>query len=390
MRGRKAAAEVVDRGRAKKLAAVAKRFEAFRPAREVLSRVRAVPTCFVDFDHATRVGGLPIERFSLIHGRSNEGKTLATIGFEGSFLARDHFVLHVDAERTTPITWVEGLIGQYADHPRYFAIRPDNYEQTMAEVRVFLNNVAEARREGEVDEETGALVVVDSLKKLVPRDLMKEILKAEQDASEVKGGNDRGGQLKAKMNAAWMDELVPMLERAGAGFIAVAREMQDPDAKPWAKKFGNDYKVGGGSAIYYDASLVMRVEREKFVTHGEGADAKVYGERHRLTIKKTKVAAKEGKVQVSHFHSSNGVLVPFGFDRARDVLDLALRVGVVSKSGSWYADESLGERIAAGEHNVVKVLAGNAEWLGAIEARTREKFAEVEPVEHDEETGEVA
>lgn len=368
------------------LSAVSSAFKAFRPAREVLKRVRAVPTRFAQLDHAVRVGGFPIERFSLVHGPSNEGKTMFMIGLMDSFLTRDHFVLFVDAERTTPVQWAESLMGSMVDHPGFFADRPVSYEDTIANVRNFLNTVAELRAKNKVHEDTSALVVVDSLRKLVPSDLMKEILKSEADGANIKGGRDRGAQLKAKMNSAWCDELVPLLEHANAGFIAVAREMQDPDADMWAKKFGNDYKVGGGSSIYYDASLVMRIERAKWITDGEGRDRLTYGEQHRITIKKTKVAGKDDKTAVCFFHSSNGVLIPAGFDRARDVLDLAERFGIVEKRGSVYSYN--GEKISSGQHNVVKILSASPEHLAMIEKDVRAKFEETPPVEITED-GEV-
>ena len=72
---RRRAAEAPSRERLSALAGVAGRFKKFRPAREVLTLVKAVPTRFPQFDHATRVGGLPIERFMLLHGPSNHGKT---------------------------------------------------------------------------------------------------------------------------------------------------------------------------------------------------------------------------------------------------------------------------------------------------------------------------
>ena len=55
--------------------AVAKRFTSWRPATEVLTRVEAQPTIFVQLDEATRVGGWPIQRFGLVHGESGHGKT---------------------------------------------------------------------------------------------------------------------------------------------------------------------------------------------------------------------------------------------------------------------------------------------------------------------------
>ena len=376
------------------LAAVASRFKSFRPAREVLKVVRAVPTRFVQFDHATRVGGLPIERFMLIHGPSNEGKSLAVLGLCDSFLARDHFALYVDAERTTPITWARGLMGANADHPGFFAIRPDTYEATIGQVREFLNLVADLKAKGKVPAETSALVVVDSLRKLVPQDLMKEILQAaaEEKRGKITAGKDRGAQIKAKMNAAWMDELVPLLEHAGAGFVAIAREMVDPDADIWAKKYGTDYKVGGGGAIYYDASLSMRIERAAWVVDKkDDGKPKVLGERHRITIKKTKVAGKDDKASVAYFHSSNGMLVPEGFDRARDVLELAKRFGIVKLTGSTYTWGSKRTGVLGrGEHQAVKKLTNDAGTLNALETEVREHFADQAPVEHDPVTGEVA
>ena len=360
------------------LAAVAKKVDAFRPAREVLKRVRAVPTIFPQFDHAARVGGLPIERFMLVHGPSSHGKTAFVLGLMRSFLERDHFAVFIDAERTTPVDWAEKMMGPMVDHPGFLASRPTTYEDTILEVRGFLNTIIAAREVGKIPEDTAAIIVVDSLRKLVPQDLMKEIL---SDKGDTKAGRDRGGQLKAKMNAAWMDELVPLLEAAQAGFVAIAREMVDPDADMWAKKFGSDYKIGGGGAIFYEASLVMRVERASYVTHGEGKERKVYGERHRVTIRKTKVAGKDDKTSVGYFSTSNGVLIPEGFDTARDVLDLGVRLGVVKKNGATLSFK--GERIGAGEHAAVKALAADPGRLATIDAAVREKFALVEPLSHD-------
>lgn len=340
---------------------VARRFGKFRPAREVLKIVRAVPTRFVQLDHATRVGGLPIERFMLVHGPSNEGKTALVLGLCESFVAGGHVALFIDAERTTPITWAEQLMGESARSDRFFAEKSESYEHTNLQVREFLNTVAGARAK---HPNLSALVAVDSLRKLVPKDLMKEILQAEREDGEArrKGraapGRDRGAQLKAKMNAAWMDELVPLLEHAGAAFVAVAREMVDPDADSWQRKFGNDYKVGGGGAIYYDSSLAMRVERAAWVTNGgDGDERRVFGERHRVTIRKTKVGAKDDKVSTCHFHTSNGQLVPLGFDRARDVLELGIDLGVVRASGRWL---QWGSHRWQGMHVAVKKLSEQA------------------------------
>lgn len=382
--------KVQQKSRLAQLKAIGREFETFLPASEVLTEVRAVPTRFVQLDHATRVGGWPIERFTMIHGPSNHGKSECLIGLFGSFLQADHMAHFIDAERTTPMKWVRTLLGDLADHPGFTAQRPDTYEGVMADVRNFCNHVIKVKARGDLDPDTAVLFGVDSLRKLVPRDLMKEILEAEKMAKggDLKGGKDRSAQVKARMNAAWMDEVVPLLEKAGAGMVVIGREMQDPDADATAKKWGNDYKVGGGGAVFYDSSLVVRVERAGWVQlKREGERGIVYGERHRLTIRKTKVGGKDDKVSVAHYHTSNGTLTPEGFDRGRDVLELAERFGVVTKSGSSYSYD--GEKIGAGQHNVAVRLADDPGLLARMEADVRSLFAEHRPMEHDAETGEL-
>lgn len=373
--------------RGKSLGEVAKLFDSFRPAREVLRRVRAVPTRFCQFDHATGVGGLPVERFMLVHGPSNEGKTAFVLGLIASFLDLDHFADLVDAERTTPIEWAETLMSGREDHPLFFAARPDTYEATVEHVRKFLTGVKKARDAGKVPDDTTALVVVDSIRKLVPEGIFKRIAGEAKNAKGAKGIDGMGGraaQIKAAMNAQWMDELVPLLEETRTAFIAIARETDDPDADVWDKRGGRDYKVGGGKAIYYDSSLVMRVSRARFVTKGGGEDDEaaktVYGERHRVVITKTKVAGKEGRQTTGHFHTSNGLLVPKGFDRARDVVELGVELGVIQRKGSWL---TMGRNKWQGDHAAVKKLTADADALRTVEAAVRAAFARVPAVEHD-------
>jgi RecA/RadA recombinase len=362
------------------------RWGSIRPAVEVLRRVSAVPTCFAQFDHATEVGGLPIERFMLVHGPSAGGKTRFTLGLIGSFLARHHLALLVDAERTTPIDFAVATMGVHAQSPRFFAARPATFEATRAQVREFVTGVAAAREAGELPPDTSALVVVDSIRKLVPENILAKIVK-ETEKRGIDGMGGRAAQIKAAMNAAWMDELIPLLEDTRTAMVAIARETEDPDADQWSKKAGRNYKIGGGKALFYDASLVMRVELERYVSekvskdeYEDGKRGAIFGERHRVTIRKTKVAGKEDRETVSWFHTSNGLLVPEGFDRARDIVDLGKRLDVIKTSGAWL---SWGRTRWQGEHAAVKRLHAEPELLAGLEEAVRGAFAAKEPLTHD-------
>lgn len=375
---------VTSKAKQKELAEAANRFGAFRPAREVLRRVRAVPTWFSQFDHAVGVGGLPIERFGLIHGPSAHGKSTFALGLLGSFLARGHYAAFVDAEFTTPIDWVETLLGEQVESDRFFALRPTSYEQTVDSVRDFCKHIAKLREEEKIDPDTSALIIVDSLRKLVPQNLLKKLTEgAEKHGVDGYGG--RAAQIRAAMNAAWMDELVPLLATTQTGLIVIAREAEDPDADARAKQAGTAYKVGGGKAPYYESSLVMRVERAAWVyerkAEKDEARLPAIGERNRVTIHKTKVATKQDRVQVAYFHTSNGTFFPEGFDRPRDVLELAGKLGVVDVGGSWI---TLSGKKHQGANKALRALHDDPELLASLEREVRAAFEKKAPEEIDE------
>jgi hypothetical protein len=194
--------------------------------------------------------------------------------------------------------------------------------------------------------------------------------------------------IKAKWNTAWMDELTPLLDATGTGFFAIAREYENPDADAWSRKMGTNVKLGGGTGIVFDSSLVIRIDRAGWVGEKKTEDGPgdVYGERHRIIVKKTKVGGKDGKVTTCYFHTSNGSLTPVGHDRARDVLDLAKRFGIVAGT-SWL---SWGKRrLGQGEHRSVVKLYEEPGLLAELEAEVRASFAKNEPVNFDPITGEV-
>lgn len=353
---------------------VAKKFNKWRPACEELTCVRSVPTRFIQFDRATRVGGFPIQRITTVHGPSNQGKSLFAIGLIGSFLALNHSASLVDAEYTTPFDWIEKLIGDLAQHPAFVAQRPDNYEQTVNAVREYCNVIMHAREEKLIPDDTSGLVVVDSIRKLIPKNLMDEVIKIGKETGKkgVEMLTGRTGQLKAQMNQAWLDELVPLLGKTNTAVLLIAREFDKEGAGADDRKYDNAWAVAGGRGLIFDASLVMRITRAGYVYKGSGEDKVVIGERHKVKIWKTKVEEKEGKYTECFFHTSNGVFQPYGFDPARDVLELATQYKIVEQSGSWFSYD--GSRLGQGENQVVKSLNENPPLLSEIETKVRSRF----------------
>jgi RecA/RadA recombinase len=322
--------------------AVSKRFQGFKPATEVLTKVRAHPTVFPLYDRATKVGGHPLERVTLVHGPSNHGKTAFVHGLGLSFLNANDFYAYVDAEYTTPEDWLATLMGQKANHPGFVACRPKSFDETVESVRDVVTKIADARTKGELPAETTALIVVDSIQKLVPENLIAKMLKGD---SGLDGASGRGAMIKAALNSQWLNELTPLMYHAKASMLFISREYEAAVdlSKIHEPGGGSEYKVGGGKALIFESSLVSRITRT-WVKEGSGKDGRVVGERHEIKITKTKVSGKQDKYETGYFHTSNGLLVPAGYDKARDVLELALDSGTVQLNGAWLVCDTLGKK----------------------------------------------
>jgi hypothetical protein len=304
--------------------------------------------------------------------------TVFAHGLGLSFLNRDHFYNFIDAEFTTPKDWVRKLLRKQADHPGFLAKRPTDYEQTRKAVRDFLDLMSKARADDELPDDTGAFMVVDSIRKLVPKNMMDKL---EAGKGGIDGMKGRAGMIQAAYNTAWMNELVPLLFYSNATMAIITREAENTEA---TNEYDLDYKVTGGTAIVYDSSLAIRIQRAAWVSNGKKEKARrIYGERHRITIHKTKVGGKEGKVVQCYFHTSNGEFVREGFDRPRDVVDMAKQCGVLGKRGSWL---DFGDHSWNGENEAVKALHDLPGVCMEIETLCRDKF---KPMEIDPDTGEV-
>ncbi len=370
---RRRAEEREEADRTKALAAVAKDFLGFRPAFSALAEVRSVPTILPWLNAVSGVGGWPTDRFALVHGPSNEGKTTLLIALLKSFVDRAHFAALIDAEQTTPFSFVESFMGESARHPGFVATREAGYENVRKFVRRFCDRIGEARAKRQIPEETTAIVALDSIRKLVPERIWDELTKEAEGKAKrgmrgkpakrgVDGMGGRAAQMKAALNAAWLDELVPVLSQTGVGMVVIARETVEE------KQFGEEVRLTGGKALFFDSSLVVRVTRAKSILDGEGAGAPLVGERHSVEVYKTKIAGKGVRWPEAFFHTSNGRLegVPAGFDRARDLLALAVDRGAVTASDGFFSIGKL--KLGRGENAVVRRLHAEPDLLARVES----------------------
>ena len=347
------------------------RFDGFEPpkgwkrAEDAFDRVKAVRTIFLDYNRATRVGGHPVRRIATIHGESHGGKQAFALGLLKSFIDAGHLGGYIDAEHATPAEFLVELLGALEQRPNFLGMRPKSYELAIDGADAFLKAACGFV---EKDPDFCSALLVDTINKLVPSRELASVTKA--GAAELAKGHL--GRWRAAQNQAWLDHLVPRLGEPNCALLLIAQEREVATTKAWEPNF----RLKGGGALFFDASIVARVFKSSPVRETSDTKSPIVGFRHKIRIRKSKVGHMDGKYTDCHFHLSNGALegVPAGFDLGRDAIEVGIVMDVVKQSSSWLTWKGLGgKRVRRnGRNAAVKFLAKEPEQYAHLFAAVSE------------------
>lgn len=341
-------------------------------ASQVLKMVSAVRTIFPDFNLGTKVAGLPTDRIITVHGPTHGGKSIWVIGLIISFLLGGHAAAYIDAEHSTPLDLMRKLFQAFfgvpmEQVPGFFAERPKTYEETISKVDAFLGWVKEQRKE---NPELRSIIVVDSINKLTPKAELAALLAAPAEGDgggkydKKKGGdaiNKGYGRMRAAINQAWLDHIVPLLGEAGCSLVLIAQERDGEEGMPWETDMMDVFQIKGGAALKFDASLLCRVTKVKPVKDGEGKDAPVKAWEHNVRVWKSKVGAMDGRWTDTKFY----IKLDGTFDVVRMLVeaDVSNGLGVINVSGAWYG---FGKYRKQGKESFIAALEKDREAVDAL------------------------
>lgn len=295
-------------------------------------RFKSVSTRFISFNRASGIGGMPLSCIGIFHGPSTSGKTVLAVECMRSVLDAGGYALFVDAELAAETsTWFTALgvdtsrclyLGrvtseELVDHK----VKPLTYEEIQREVNGFIERFTELRRQKVIPPGTPAIIVVDSMSKLVPESFLKDFEDAKDGGDSLRKGV---GRTQALMNAAWLLGLGPRIGDDDLSFIGIAHEYDDAsgNAMPWS-----DPKVKGGNAMIFDSMLVARVTFAGKVTDLSADDAPQTGKVHRVIVRKNKHASGS---EFAYFFTSNGRgIAPLGADVWREAVLEGLSCGLL-------------------------------------------------------------
>ena len=157
------------------------------------------------------------------------------------------------------------------------------------------------------------MIVLDSVAALVPEDAMN--LNEEASNSPAKIARLMSESLRALATLAYKHDTILL-------FINQMRSrpmMMGPSRAPT-----------GGSALKFYASLRLEIMRDMPIRQGE----KVIGQR-------VKLQAVKNSFGPPNFYTALSVVYGEGVDKVRDLIDLGIELGVITKSSSWFEYKDL-------------------------------------------------
>ena len=288
--------------------------------------VETIPTGSLSLDIALGLGGLPKGRIIEIYGPESSGKTTVALHAVAEVQKRGGIAGFIDAEHALDPAYAKN-IGVNIDE--LYISQPDCGEQALEITETMV-------RSGAVD-----IVIVDSVAALVP--------KAEIDGDM---GDSHVG-LQARLMSQALRKLTAVISKSNCIVIFINQLREKVGVM-----FGNPETTTGGRALKFYSSVRMDVRRiESLKQAGE-----VVGNRTRVKIVKNKVAPPFKEAEFD-------IMFGKGISKEGDILDLAANVGIISKSGAWYAYE--GDKIGQGRENAKIFLKEHTDICDEIEKQVR-------------------
>ena len=311
--------------------------------------IKVISTGSMNLDMALGLGGVPRGRIIEIYGAESSGKTTLALHIIAEAQKEGGGAAFIDAEHALDPVYAKAL-GVNIDE--LLISQPDTGEQALEIADMLV-------RSGAMD-----VIVVDSVAALVPK-------------AEIEGemGDQQMG-LQARLMSKALRKLTGSISKSNTVMIFINQIREKIGGFSFTP--GPQTTTSGGRALKFFSTVRMEVKRVGSVKQGD----EVIG--NEVTVKVTK-----NKVAPPFKEARFNVMYGTGISRIGEVLDVALELGIASKSGAWFSYGE--ERLGQGRVNVENMLKENKELYERIEKDVLKAIRpDLENTEAEDVTEEVA
>lgn len=290
--------------------------------------VEAIPTGSVSLDIALGIGGVPRGRIIEIYGPESSGKTTVALHIVAEAQKMGGEAVFIDVEHALDPVYAQAL---GVDIDSLLVSQPDTGEQAL--------EICEALvRSGAID-----VVVVDSVAAMTTK-------------AEIEGEmGDSFVGLQARLMSQALRKLTGAISKSNAVCIFINQLREKIGVM-----YGNPETTPGGRALKFYSSVRLDIRKKDPIKEG----SEVIGNLTKVKVVKNKVAPPFREAEFDIMYGE-------GISREGEVVDLAVKLDIIKKSGSWYSYQD--NRIGQGRDKVKQYLKDNPDFCEEIVRQVMEQ-----------------
>lgn len=281
----------------------------------------AISTGLISVDAVLGIGGLPRGRMVEIYGPQGSGKSSIVLSTVACAQQDGGLAAFVDAEHALDPLYAQKL---GVDIANLYVSQPSYGEEG-------LDIVEQLTKTGEF-----SIIAVDSVAALIPK------VELEGDIGDQHVG------LQARMMGQAMRKLAGVVAESNTLLVFI-NQVRDT-----VGVMGSTV-TPGGKALKFQSSVRMQMNYTQKLTNSSTGE--VTGSKIKAQVVKNKMAPpfKTAEFDIA-YHK--------GIDKHADLLDKAIEVGAINKSGAWFARD--GETLAQGRNKMVELLENDNEFYDKL------------------------
>lgn len=314
--------------------------------------VRRIPFSSPRMNYMT-YGGIPVGRIVEFAGEEGGGKTTTALDLVASAqrLFPDKQVLYVDVERTLDAEWAQKL---GVDIDSLILFSPE--EQTAEEIFEATKSIVDT---GDI-----SLCVLDSLAAMVSAQAYSKTIE-----DRTYGGISMALTLFSK-------EMIPICARTGCTLIGINQVREDMNSM-----YGGTTTTGG-RAWRHNCSVRMSFQKSDYIDDKNNSiprnSENPAGNLVKVALVKSKVCKLDRKVGFYTLKYLTGI------DYTSDIVDLAIKCGIVNAAGAWFSIMDEDGKVALNEGEALKFqgkaklhqfLEENEDWKDELNDRVLAAFS---------------